>query len=151
MPETPAISEPEGLDEFMTAYIEAALWSSMDNADDSGGEPLDRRYDQSDIAPDTLAQMRADCIAFMNHKLGGRLIAIAERLEAEGRWSLPGGARCSVTDYAGHDFLLTRSGHGAGFWDGDWPRGIGEGLDRLAREFGVYNPYIGDDGLVYGC
>ena len=27
---------------------------------------------------------------------------------------------CPVDEYAGHDFWLTRNGHGAGFWDGDW-------------------------------
>jgi hypothetical protein len=148
--ETVAVAEPEGLDEFLSAYIEAALWSSTDNADDSGGEPLDKNYGESDIAPETLARMRADCINFLNNRLGGRLIAIAERLEAEGRWSLPSGANCSVMEYAGHDFWLTRNGHGCGYFDGDWPRGIGEGLDRLAKDFGPYDLYVGDDGLIHG-
>jgi hypothetical protein len=76
-----AETEPDGLDEFFTAYIEAALWSSTDESDDSGGEPLDKHYDETDIAPETLAKMGADCAAFLSHKLGGRLIEIAERLE----------------------------------------------------------------------
>jgi len=148
--EPSAVSEPEGLDEFMDAYIEAALWSSTDNADESGGQPLDRNYGEDDIAPETLARMRADCLAFLNHKLGGRLIGIAERLDAEGKWSLPGGVECSVLAYAGHDAWLSRNGHGCGFGDGDWPKGIGEGLDKLAHEFGMFDLYVGDDGLVYG-
>ena len=94
--------------------------------------------------------MRADCRLLVN-KLGGRLIAVAERLEAEGRWSLPGGAKCSVLAYAGHDFFLTRCGHGCGYWDGDWPKGIAEGLDKLAKGFGAYDLYVGDDGPIYGC
>lgn len=147
---TPAVAEPQGLDEFLAAYIEAALWSTTDDADDSGGQPLDRNFDDGDIAPETLARMRADCTEFLIHKLGGRLIEIAERLEAEGRWSLPAGADCSVIAFAGHDFWLTRCGHGCGFWDGDWPSGIGEGLDRLAKEFGAYDLYIGDDGQIHG-
>ena len=148
---TDTIAEPVGLDEFLDAYITAALWSSTDNADDSGGEPLDKNYDESDIAPETLAKMRTDCAAFLAHRLGGRLIAIVERLEAEGMWSLPAGANCTVMEYAGHDLWLTRNGHGAGYRDGDWPRGIAEGLDRLAHEFGSFDLYVGDDGLIYGC
>lgn len=147
MAERIAETEPEGLDEFLNAYVEAALWSSMD--DDS--QPLDKNYGMDDIAPETLARMRADCAAFLAHKLGGRLIAVAERLEAEERWSLPGGVECSVMAYAGHDLWLTRNGHGCGFWDGDWPDGIAEGLDRLAKELGTFDLYVGDDGLIYGC
>ncbi len=151
MAETITLSEPEGLDEFLSAYITAALWSSTDESDESGGEPLDKHYGESDLAPETLDRMRADCVAFLNHKLGGRLIAIAERLEENGHWSLPAGVKCSVMEYAGHDFFLTRCGHGCGYWDGDWPVGIAEALDTLAREFGTYDLYVGDDGLIYGC
>lgn len=150
MAETAAVADPDGLDEFLSAYIEAALWSSMDDADDSGGEPLDTNYNENDIAPETLARMRADCGAFLTHKLGGGLIAIAERLEAEGRWSLPAGANSSVMANAGQDLWLTRNGHGCGYFDGDWPKGIGEGLDKLAHDFGASDLYVGDDGLIYG-
>jgi hypothetical protein len=148
---TVAVIEPEGLDEFLHAYIEAALWSTNDESDDSSGEPLDKNYGESEIAPETIARMRSDCIEFLDHRLGGRLIAIAERLGTKGKWSLPRGVDCSVVAYAGHDFWLTRNGHGCGYWDGDWPQGIGEGLDKLANEFGAYDLYVGDNGLIYGC
>ena len=49
---------------------------------------------------------------------------------------------------AGHDFWLTRNGHGAGFWD----RGLGERGDRLtnaAHVYGACDLYLGDDGFVY--
>lgn len=149
---TAAVADPDGLDEILAAYIEAALWSSTDYTDDGEGEPLDKNYTENDIAPETLARMRADCMEFLGHNLGGRLIAIVERLEAEGRWSLPGGAGCSVMVYAGHDLWLTRNGHGCGFWEpGDWPAGIGKGLDKLAKEFGTFDLYVGDDELVHGA
>jgi len=151
MTETVADAEPVGLDEFLDGYIEAALWSSTDESDDGGGEPLDKNYGEGDIAPETLARMRADCAAFLNDRLGGRLIAIAERLEVEGRWSLPSGAGCTVMKYAGHDLWLTRNGHGAGFWDGDWSKGIADGLDKLAKRFGTFDLYVGDDELVHGA
>ena len=141
-----ATSEPEGLDEFMSAYIEAALWSSTDD----NGEPLDKNHGSESLAPETSARMRTDCAAFLNHCLGGRLLGIAERLEAEGKWSLPGGVNCSVRAYAGHDLWLSRNGHGCGFWDGDWPqKGIAEGLDKLAQEFGSFDLYVGDDERIH--
>jgi hypothetical protein len=137
---TGMIADPLGLDEFLFAYIEAALWSSTDD-----GEPLDKSY-----ASETVARMRADCIKFLNHRLGGRLVTVAERLEAEGGWNLPAGTNCSIIEYAGHDFWLTRCGHGCGFWDGDWPMGIAEGLDRLSQVFGHFDVYIGDDSQLHG-
>ena len=36
---------------------------------------------------------------------------------------------------AGHDFALTRNGHGAGFWDGDWDQD-GEELTEESKVFG---------------
>lgn len=57
-----------------------------------------------------------------------------------GRWSA-----------AGHDFWLTAVGHGAGFWDGDWPH-HGDRLTALVEETvrrGSLDVYRGDDGKVY--
>lgn len=51
---------------------------------------------------------------------------------------------------AGHDFWLTRNGHGAGFWDGDWPEVDGAVLTLAAKKFGAYHLYVGDDGKIYG-
>ena len=51
--------------------------------------------------------------------------------------------------------VMTSSSHAtatdAGIWDGDWPKGIAEGLDKLAKGFGTFGLYVGDDGLIYGC
>ncbi len=82
------------MDTFTLAYIEAALWSSMDDADDRGGEPLDANYSLADIAPDTLAKIEADCRAFQRDN-----------------------ADDIGTDFerAGHDFWLTRNHHGPAF------------------------------------
>ncbi len=50
---------------------------------------------------------------------------------------------------AAHDFWLTRNGHGAGFWDGDWPEPAATVLTALADKFGPCELYIGDDGLAH--
>jgi hypothetical protein len=50
---------------------------------------------------------------------------------------------------AGHDFWLTRCGHGAGFWDGDWPEPAATILTDASKAFGNVDLYVGDDGLIY--
>jgi hypothetical protein len=50
---------------------------------------------------------------------------------------------------AGHDFWLTRNRHGAGFWDGDYPKEMGTTLTDLAHTFGECWIYVGDDSLLY--
>lgn len=39
----------------------------------------------------------------------------------------------------GHDFYLTRNGHGAGFWDRGYEKSVGDELSRIARSFGEDN------------
>lgn len=48
----------------------------------------------------------------------------------------------------GHDFLLTRNGHGAGFWDGDWGDD-GDELTRIAKGYGNISLYLGDDMIAH--
>lgn len=126
------------LDEFTRAYIEAALWSTNDESDERGGEPLDANYSANDIAPETMELIKEDCADFQ--KRFGHLIEDDDPSGEEewGRWSL-----------AGHDFWLTREGHGAGFWDGDWPK-HGDELTKAAKSYGGFDLYVGDDGLIYG-
>jgi hypothetical protein len=49
---------------------------------------------------------------------------------------------------AGHNFWLTREGHGSGFWDEDMDE-VGERLTELSEKFGEGGLYVGDDGKVY--
>ena len=52
---------------------------------------------------------------------------------------------------AGHDFWLTRNGHGAGFWDGDWQHTpYADMLTQLAKAYGEVETYLADDGAIYG-
>jgi hypothetical protein len=115
------------MDPFTIAYIEAALWSSTDESDEQGGEPLDANYGLDDIAPETLASILNDCEAFQQghaEDIGGEL------------------------ERAGHDFWLTRNGQ-AGFWDGDWDDDIGQRLTDASDVYGSVDLYVGDDGLIY--
>lgn len=128
------------MDKFTRAYIETALWASNDESTPQGGEPLDRNYTPEDIAPETLAAMQADCARF----------------QAENAADLAAGPLRYGPDYgpdgrAGHDLFLTRCGHGAGYWAGDWAEPAATRLTEAAERFGEFNLYVGDDGQVHGC
>jgi hypothetical protein len=126
------------LDPFTRAYIEAALWSTNDESDESGGEPLDANYTVSDIAPSTMVAIVHDCLDFQ--KRFGALIEDDESPEIEkwGRWKL-----------AGHDFWLTRNDHGAGFGDGNFPKHDAE-LRKAARSYGNVDLYV-SDGVIHAA
>jgi hypothetical protein len=115
------------LKEFISAYVECALWSSHDT--DDHGNAYDG-LEGLDLSPEAEKVMRQDCIDFV--------------------WANRHALRKSGLDagQAGHDFWLTRNGHGAGFWD----RGLGEIGDYLSRQskpYGSCDLYVGDDELVY--
>ena len=127
------------MNDFSRAYIEAALWSETDNSDPSGGESLDKNYTFADIEETTFAQMIADCKDFQKKY---------KELYEQGEWT---------DEQAGHDFWLTRTGSGTGFWDRGYgnpeKEKVGRLLTKASRTYGSYSLYIGDgayDGLVVG-
>ena len=126
------------LDAFTLAYIEAALWASNDDSTPQGGEPLDANYSIDDIDPDTLERMADDCRRFQEEN------AADLALYNHRQWS--------AAELGGHDFWLTRNGHGCGFWDRDdcLPEEAGERLTAAAEACREYYLYVGDDGVVYG-
>lgn len=109
---------------FLVAYIEAALWASLDDE----GAPLDENYDETEVSADSHKSMTEDCADFISSN-----IADLAALD-------PGSC--------GHDFWLSRNGHGTGFWD----RGYGDRGNRLhsaAKVYGSSDLYVGDDGQLH--
>jgi len=102
------------LDDFTRAYIECALWSTSDESTPEGGDPLDDNFSAGNLAPECLETIISDC----------------NRFQEENATDIQGHA-----GRAGHDFWLTRNGHGAGFWDGDWPEDIGERLTTASEAY----------------
>lgn len=118
----------KNLEAFVSAYIVCALWSSFDE----DGQPLEAVYHFTDVAESAMESMRKDCADFIQNNA-------ADLDEFIKRFSVA---------QAGHDFWLTRNGHGAGFWD----RGAGEIGERLSEAARVYvscDIYAGDDGKLY--
>lgn len=128
--------------EFIEGYIACILWSSTDESDASGGVPLENNYTAADFAPEAMDRIEADCRSFL-HAAGPWLTADRYKGQKLG----------SLESHAGHDFWLTRVGHGSGFWDGDWEGESSGSMDgpltKAAKAFGNIDPYIGDDGKIH--
>lgn len=131
---------------FFHGYVEALLWSetcrgTIQDPDHEHVDPpedcdtgLDAFYDRSDLAHDATIEIINDALDFV--------VTNWRDLHEFGR------VTGRPADYAGHDFLLTRNHHGAGFWD----RGAGEVGKRLTAAsdpYGETSAYVGDDGKVY--
>ena len=125
------------LDDFTLAYLEAILWAENDESTPSGGEPLDKNYSISDFAPESIDKAVEECRRFQEEN------AADLALYNHPQWT--------ADELGGHDFLLTRNGHGAGFWDRNdcLPEEAGERLTAAAEKYGETNVYVGDDGQLY--
>lgn len=126
------------LKEFIDAYFATALWSENNDEDES----LEMDFSAEDFDPESSQRMKSDCLAFLSkhsHTIKEAIDAKAVRFGPDyGPWGR-----------AGHDFWLTRNGHGAGFWDGDWKDPYGDNLTDGAAEFPNVRLYV-QDGKV-GC
>ena len=151
-------STPEtALDEFTLAYIMAALWT-FDEEAPSGEYSTSGRFEilfpQMDQA--TVLKMAEDCGRFQ--KENAALITQAELKDSR----------------AGHNFWLSRNGHGSGFFDEysitecDKFTDVScslelrddrtcpckfhacERLQEICRKWREFDIYFGDDGKIYG-
>lgn len=136
------------LDTFTRAYIEALFFTEGESLDDErmSQNPQDAArlvVGFADLAPETLATIAADCARFW----------------AENAADLATAGEAGYSMYqCGHDFWLTRNGHGAGFWDrpalacysvvGD-VRTLGDRLSDACKSFGEVSACLGDGGKVY--
>ena len=108
---------------FRRHYLACALWTANDGENDE--IQLDRYFSTDDISRDWRQQATRDCLSFYRDN--------AATWRAHG-WS---------DEQAGHDFSLTRNGHGSGFWDrhfrGEYETGecpAGRALSDACKPYG---------------
>lgn len=122
----------DALDAFTQGYIEAMFFTETGTGDDAEDDLEHASF--AELAPETLERIRRDCADFQE----GNANHLGAFKEITGR----------PIDHAGHDFWLTRNGHGAGFWDRGAGR-IGDTLSSACKIYGGVDLYRGDDGLLY--
>jgi hypothetical protein len=119
-----------GLETVLKSYVETALWSSSDG-DGDGDDNLDKNYSIADISESTMNIMRRDVEKFLSEN--------EKELKESG----------IDDERIGHYFWLSRSGHGAGFFDLMLDEPIERKLMSSSKEFGENDLYVGDDNKIY--
>ena len=128
-------------DEFIKGYIGAALWTGVERKDDDPEKDRDKYYDATpdDLTDETRETMETDCLKFLS------MTGVKDSITDD---NFTGRADGTIESRAGHDFWLTRNGHGAGFWDGDWTDAADKVLTPAAKGFGECNLFLQDDDSV---
>lgn len=116
------------IDEFTKKYIQTLIWSSwVEESSHSESE-----YEPSD---DLIERALIDCVKFQNENQ-----ELIEREDNE-----------NDDSQHGHDFALTRNGHGAGFWDGNYIEEIGKKLTESSEKFGHIDVWFDDETKLAEC
>ena len=113
---------------MVDSYLETALWSSTDESNEQGGDPLDDNHYTDDISDESFVSAIGDCESFLDCQAD--LLSDVE------------------PETAGHNFWLSRNGHGAGFFDSGAEHA--DALQDATKPYGSVDLYVGDDGKVYG-
>ena len=101
-------------------------------------EPLDAYFQISDFTVESLERAQEVVDDFFDQLDSAGLLDRANRFAND--------------DRIAYDFWLTRQGHGAGFWDGDYADDtddVGDALTEVAKGFGECYVDVGDDGQLY--
>jgi hypothetical protein len=101
---------------FIAAYLDCAAWAD-------GSEEQTERANNGEFTSEAQVRAQVECKAFMYRAL--------PYMQA---WT---------PEQAGHDFWLTRNGHGSGFWDRQLEHG--DVLTAIAKNFGTLSVYVPDD------
>lgn len=120
----------DDFNDFYKSFVATMLWSEAGNEDGQ----IDDESSPEEMHPNLREVLREQCEAFCRAN-------VSDLIEATQRIGY-------TIEQAGHDFALSRNGHGAGFFD----RGLGDVGDRLqeaAQKAGQLDLYFGDDGIIY--
>lgn len=102
-------------------YLSTALWSTSGH----DTENLDDKFEIEDIPNTFVEQACADLDEFWEK---------AKHLFLE--------EETDDMDQIAHDFWLTRHGHGAGFWDGDYEKG--DEISEICKQFSEVDDELRD-------
>lgn len=128
------------LDDFTEHYLIAALWTEEERLKEESGDD-NRHFELIDFHPDAIARAVKECTDFQT--------AWPELLAAAYELYPPHPDAPTPQCSAGHDFWLTRNGHGVGFWDRGFGRALGEELTDACRAVKEIHLELGDDNSLH--
>jgi len=118
---------------FIDGYVECAIWADCYPTEErlsAEGDDWERGKDGLIPTDELRTRMSEDCYDFID---GDDTIDLLAAYVALGRADGIGD-EWAMAARAGHDFWLTRHGHGAGYWD----RGLGKLGDELTARAKTY-------------
>jgi hypothetical protein len=114
------------IDEIVKYYLEAALWTEQ--------ERLEEDLEDNDF---TIYSFSDDDKKVIKEEIEWFISNIGDSINL------------MTDDQLGYDLWLTRNGHGAGFFDRNYPKKDEQILNKLCDELGFADIYVGDDNNIY--
>ncbi len=120
----------DDLTAFERGYVAAAKWLTYRTNED---DTIDEDCVES-VSPEALTEIKEECQDFQD----------ANKDNLEEAYAVHG----YCEESAGHDFYLTRNGHGAGFWD-QGLGAVGERLSKACKPYGSTDNYwVDEEGVL---
>lgn len=133
--------------ERTVSYLASALWSSRISLPDgevtdtkhqlygiTEDDHFDAHFSVEDFSPAALKRAENDVQRFFDSLKIKRLYIEARTFADD--------------DHIAHDLWLTRQGHGAGFWDGDYGNRLGKDLTKLCESYREVNLFVDEQGVI---
>ena len=120
----------------VSAALRTLLWSESVCPDGHTDVPADHYS----AHPSLITRLESDWEAFTNR--------LPDDFEPENQWlGMSHELDWDAWDQLAHDWILTRNGHGAGFWDGDWIEPVASHLTNLAHQSGEISVILCDSEI----
>ena len=116
------------LENFTSAYIEALYFTDTGDVEQPDSD--------AELSNETRLDIEADCRSFWR-RFGCYVtteVCVASFDDS--------------VSQAGHDFHMTRNGHGVGFWEDEWPSAYRDMLTKGAMGYGSFDIGLDDDGQI---
>lgn len=141
------LAEDTYLRDFQIAYMASALWTGAQVEDEDADAKNDGTY--GDLSADAITKLCEQAEEFVRANVGlliRHAIVTATTYPADYSSDVTGYAE-RAAGQAGHDFWLTRNGHGAGFWDRGLG-GLGDQLTEACRPYGEVSLWVAEDDAI---
>lgn len=113
------------MNQITQGYLECAIWADLPEEEEFDGTIYDFSAESQIKAWNDIMVF---CAELQDKKLFDSLLEVSD------------------LDQIGHDFWLTRNGHGTGFWDRNYGE-LGEKVSEVARKFGECHVFVNNNKL----
>lgn len=117
------------MDQITKGYLECAIWADLPEEEEESNWTINDFSTESQVT--AWNDVGDFCAQLQDKKLFDSLLEVSD------------------LEQIGHDFWLTRNGHGTGFWDRNYGE-LGKKVSEVARKFGECHIFVNNDKLELG-